>query len=246
MILKHSIAVCCVVMASYCVPNSASADIIDFTEISLSDVSSPDGQDFLYSIGAGSTVGNLNVRLVTGQVSDLLTGADPDPNGFYAFQQSSDLTPATFRFTFDSLVHFQIAENETLTNRETNIFTAATGSWSVLSSSNTLIENSGSKITLQGTNNDPPYGDYVIAGSGNSFDFEIINTPGFGTYGSAVSINVTNMTAVPEPSSVLMFAIGSLIVLYRNSNLVWVGKTQWIQITGIAMKFVQPNPALKA
>lgn len=63
--------------------HTAGAVTVNFSGISSASVSSPGGQDFPYVVGSGSAMGVLNVRLISGDISTLTTGASPDRTGFY-------------------------------------------------------------------------------------------------------------------------------------------------------------------
>ena len=189
----------------------AGAAIVDFTGVTSAAVSSAFGQTFNYTVGASS--GTLTVKLVGGQVGSLQTGSAPDPNGFYGIQSAGDLTPGTFRFTFDVPRTFQISQNESLANIEKNAFTLPSGSWSILALTDASVTNNGSNVGFVGNNGSPPYGYYAIQGSGPSFDYQITNLPGYPQYGSAISLNVI----VPEPSSaVLLLGSGAMLLRRRR------------------------------
>ena len=202
-------------------PNRAKADVINFTGVNLSSVSSGAGQNFAYTVDGGAT-GNLNVRRISGAVGDIITGGGPnppDPTGLYVLQAQSQIAdPITLRFTFDTSRSFEIRNNETPASIERDTFTMPTGAWTVLSSSNVTYTNSGSTVSIAGTLMAPPWGDYSIAGTSLWFDWQITNSPGFEVYGSAISINVTagNVTAVPEPSSFTLFAVATLVLSLRR------------------------------
>ena len=146
-------------------------------------------------------MGTLNVRLVSGFPDSVQPGTSPDPTGFYARQYASSGhigSPMTFRFTFDTPLAYIVSQNETLTNLEQNTFTTSGVGWSVLTSSNVAISNSGPVINIIGTLSVPPYGNFVISSSSQSFDFTITNFPGFPEYGSAISLDVV-ATQSPSP-----------------------------------------------
>lgn len=171
-------------------PADTKAGTIDFTGLDLAAVASPTGQNFTYEVGFGSNTGSINVRLISGTPSSLQTGSSPDTKGFYALQTNINPPPMVFRFTFDTIRSFTIRENETQATIEFNSFTLSSGTWTLLSASNTTPTISESNISFTALNDSPPYGDYVIAGIGSSFDYQITNSPGFPVYGSAISINI--------------------------------------------------------
>ena len=207
----HRIAPAAALLAVLVPCRTVGAVTVDFSGISSASVSSRGGQDFPYVVGSGSATGVLNVRLISGDISTLTTGADPDPTGFYILQIGA-LTPALFRFTFDRPRGVLIASNETLTGLETNTFSLAPGEgpWSVLSVSYASLENAGSEVTFVGLNNSPPYGHFLISAVASSFDFLVSNAPGFSVYGSAISLEVLD---VATPSKSLGW--GQLKNLYR-------------------------------
>ena len=132
----------------------------------------------------------------------------PDTTGFYGLQNDPDGTPYTFLFSLSSPVAFEIDQNETVTNNENNSFTIPSGSWTVLSSSNVTVTNSGSEVDFQGTLSTPPYGTYSIAGSGPSFDFVVTNQPNPGLFGSAISLNLKGSATAAEPADIAMIGMG--------------------------------------
>ena len=138
-----------------------------------------------------------------------------DPTGFYALQSSGDLKPLTFRFTFDAPREFIIAQNEYLADIEFNGFTLPSGSWHLLSASNTNTSGTGSEIGFSGVNGAPPYGNYSIDGGGSFFDFQITNSPGYPEYGSAITVNV--VSDVPEPSCAVLLLSGGLLCFRRRA-----------------------------
>jgi hypothetical protein len=192
----------------------AGAGLVDFTGVDLATVSSPAGQDFSYFIGPGPSIGTVNVRLLFGSIIDLTTGETPDLTGLWASEHSSNLSPATFRFTFDAPRSFLVHENETLTAAEVNAFTLPSGTWNLLSMVNATSSTSGSTISFTGTTYFGPYGHYSISGAGSSFDFDIVNTLFFtGIYGSAISIDV-----LPEPGTGLILAAACVFVTFAGQH----------------------------
>lgn len=185
---------------------SSNAALIDFSGVDLGPVSSPSGQTFTYTVGAGPDTGILTVWLISGSVSSLRPGYSPDSTGFYALSGSTD--PIVFRFTFDTLRTFTITENETLTALENNAFTLPSGAWTILSASGAAVGGAGSNINFQGVTDSPSPEAYSIEGIGTSFDFAITNTPGFPIYGSSISVDVVpaglgtySISIVPTDSS---------------------------------------------
>jgi len=207
---------CCAVMIAVLLPAVTSSPAkgarVDFSGVDLVTVSSPAGQDFSYLVGSGPATGSVNVRLLSGSIIDLTTGEAPDLTGLLAREHSSNLSPATFQFTFDAPRSLRIDENETLTAAEVNAFTLPSGTWNLLSMVNATSNTSGSTISFTGTTYFGPYGHYSISGAGSSFDFRITNTPAFtGIYGSGISIDV-----LPEPATLSLLALGGLAVLRRK------------------------------
>lgn len=177
----------------------ANAATVNFSGISSALVSSPAGQDFTYLVGPGPTTGVLNVRLVSGDISTLTRGASPDPNGFYILQNGA-LSPALFRFSFDVTRSFLINSNETLTQLETNTFSLPSGgsAWTVISSSNATVDNTGSQVSFLGS---PQYGQFAVSAGAGSIDFLVSNAPGFPLYGSAISIEVVDQATPTKATS---------------------------------------------
>lgn len=199
---------------------TAEASPIDFTGVNASAVSSPAGQNFSYSVGNGPESGILNVRLISGGAYSLTTGSSPDPLGFYVMQSSSDLSELVFRFSFDTNRQFFIDENESQTALELNSFSLQSGTWDILSTSNTSASVNGSTVVFSADNNSPPYGHYSIAATGTYFDYLIKNTPAWPGYGSAISVRAESVS-VPEidsaaGASALSLAIGSIALLKRR------------------------------
>ncbi len=174
---------------------SAKGDLIDFSGVNLASILSATGQDFSYTIGAGPSGGIVNVRVLSGDIDSVQPGDAPDPTGLYLLQGSPNLSPLTLQVTFDAVRALKIHENETLTAFEENTFSMPSGTWTLLSSQDATVSNSGSVITIVGNNNSPPWGSFSISGTTQVFDWEIDNSAGFSLYGSAISIDV-----VPEPS----------------------------------------------
>lgn len=175
---------------------------VNFTGVDLTAVSSPAGQNFPYTVEGSSETGTLNVRLIEGDVSSVQTGQSPDLFGFYALQNVNNLTPATFRFSFDVARTFRVDQNETLTDIERNTFTLPSSQWDVLSSSNAVVTETGPSVSFLGTIASPPFGTYSIRGSGAFFDFQIVNSNAFPIAGSAISLSV-----VPEPTAAAIAAL---------------------------------------
>ncbi len=194
-------------LAALCLhqPLAVHAETVLFTNVSLAAVSSPSGQDFPYIAGSGGATGVVTVRLVSGTPSGLQTGSSPDANGFYALQ-SGDLTPMIFRFTFDVPRSFTVKQNETQAAIEVNSFTLSSGTWEVLYATDTTPSTNGSTVTFVAANGAPPYGDFSLTGTGTSFDFQITNSPGYSTYGSAISLNVLS-GAVTGPEVGISLAV---------------------------------------
>ncbi len=184
------------------VPQIANADTIDFTGINLGAVASLPGQTFAYTNASDGATGMVTVLLVSGSPSAVQTGSTPDTTGFYALQTSDDLTPMVFRFTFDVTRSFTITQNEYLADLEVNSFTLPLGAWNLMSMAYSDATTNGSTLTFVGQNGSPPYGTFVIAGTGMSFDFSITNAPGYPEYGSAISIDVGPVT---EPPTLTLF-----------------------------------------
>ena len=173
----------------------AQAAPIDFSGIDLAIVSSPAGQNFSYTVGGGPGGGTMNLHSSLAQLCNSLLARRTDPTGMWAFEHSDNLSPATFRFIFDTPRELNVNENETLTAAEINEFILPSGSWSVLSMVNATSSSTGSSTSFTGTTYFGPYGHYSIAGTATTFDLKISNSPAFfGLYGTAISINV-----VPEP-----------------------------------------------
>ncbi len=200
----------------------AKAATVNFTGIDLADVSSADGQNFAFTAGGGPATGSVNVRLLSGDASAVTAGASPDTTGFNAeqydpSQNGSGLTPAVYEFTFNVAETFTLTQNESLTTYERNGFTLVSGgAWTVLSSSNVDTVINGSDISFTGAggaNQQPPYGQYDIEGTGTTFDFTITNFVGLINYGSAISVDV-----VPEPGPAV-WLLGGVAVLWGGRRL---------------------------
>jgi len=178
------------------------AAVIDFTGISASLVTSSAGQDFSYMIGSGPAVGTLNVRHISGDISQLTTGSSPDLTGFYVLQ-SGALAPVLFRFTFDQPRRLHILSNETLTSLETNTLQLPSGSsdWTVFSFSNASMSASPLTISFVGLNKFGPYGQFALGATAPSFDFLVTNEAGFPIYGSALSLDVLDMATATQSTS---------------------------------------------
>lgn len=204
MIKNYSVMMLSMLCVTIANSSIAMAGIISFSQVQLANIASPAGQNFSYTVGPDN--GILNVRLISGAVSNIQAGSSPDTNGLFILQNSANLTPAKLQFTFDSSVSFTIRENETLTARESNAFTLASGSWTVNSFSNASVSTGPSSVTFIGASNLAPFGDYSISANSNSFVFDIVNTSGIPEYGSAISLEVT---AVPEPSSCLCLIVSA-------------------------------------
>ncbi len=207
---------CCAVITAGLLLAGASSSSegarVNFTGVDLATVSSPAGQNFTYLVGSGPGTGSVNVRLLSGAITQLTTGEAPDLTGLLAYEHSDNLSPATFRFTFDAPRTLRIDENETLTKAETNAFTLPAGTWDLLSMVNATSNTSGPTISFTGTTYFGPYGHYSISGAGPSVDFTITNTTAFiGLYGSGISIDV-----LPEPATLSLLALGSLVAVRRK------------------------------
>ena len=196
----------------FAAPFAATAAPIDFSAVNLHDVMS--GQVFSYTVGSGPATGTVTVTLISGMASSVEPGLSPDATGFYALQYAPTLPPMTFHFAFDTPRDFIIAENETQATCEVNAFTLSSGAWSELPAAYTTATSSGSTITFVAWNNEPPYGDYAIKGTGSWFDFQITNSPKFPYYGSAISVNV-----IPEPNAALLVFLGLASFCRRRRTL---------------------------
>lgn len=188
------------------------AATVDFSSVSIAQVSSPAGQNFPYVLGAGPANGTLNVRVISGDISNLtIGGGGPDAHALYVLQVGA-LTPVRFRFQFDQPRSFQVTSNETLTALETNTFSYATAGnpWIVLTSSHATVTNTGSEVSFVGVNISSPYGQFSVAGGASSFDFLVSNAPGFSVYGSAISLNI-----IDETTATTDVSWGHLKRLYR-------------------------------
>jgi hypothetical protein len=187
--------VTCIAVAFAAGSGSPAGGAVNFSGVNVASVASESGQDFAYTVDGSARTETLNVRLIAGQASSLLLqpGDSPDQQGFYALQ-SSDLTPATFRFTFDVARTFRVDENETMASLERNTFLLPASNWAVLAVSEATVTGTGSSVSFVGNNQFGPYGSYAIQGSSATFDLQIVNSPGFPVYGSAISLSI-----VPEP-----------------------------------------------
>jgi hypothetical protein len=182
--------------------STALAAPVNFSGISAGLVTTATGQDFPYTIGSGPATGTLNVRYLSGDITTLTTGQSPDPTGFYVLQ-SPALAPVTFRFTLDGKRGLRVNSNETLTAREQNTFTLPAGSpsWSIVAVSNATIASTSDAVTFTGTLESPPYGQFAIQTITQSFDFTVVNIPGYPIYGSALSIDVVDVATPVMRSS---------------------------------------------
>ncbi len=72
--------------------------------------------------------------------------------------------------------------------------------------SNTVVSGTNSNAIFRGANSAPPYGDYSIAGTSQSFDLRVANSPSVSLYGSAIPLNIG--TVVPEASTFALLALG--------------------------------------
>lgn len=210
--LSAAVLVCACFLPAATRAVTPSSLTVNFTGINKAAVTSAGGENFLYQIG-GVPAGTLNVRLLSGDLDSVTTGSSPDSTGFYAIQSSPNLAAATFRFTLDVTQTVVITENESLTSLEDNSFTMPSGTWDVLSVSQATVSNSGSTVDFHGTSTSPGGTAYSIRGSTNSFDFQIQNSAGFPSYGSAISLQV-----VPEPCSTLMLALPGLALFARRRS----------------------------
>ena len=188
------------------------ATVVNFSGLDLAGVESSAGQNFAYTPSDGSPAGTVNVRLLSGDVSAVGPGASPDTTGFDAQQVAGHLTPEVFEFTLSQAQTFTLTQNESLTSYETNAFTLLPSSaWTVVSYANAALTSSGGGSTVGFTGTDyrdqPPYGTYVIEGTGMRFLFDITDQPGVQNYGSAISLDIVS---VPEPSTWTLLSIGVL------------------------------------